>query len=54
MFLPALLYDSCVVVKDGGLMLHGGIDGLAGGELHQQACLPAARGTDQHTVGHTL
>ena len=40
-FLPALLNEACVVVKEGGLMLARGFDGFPGGEVQQQARLSA-------------
>ena len=49
-FLPALLDEACVVVKEGGLMLAEGFDGFSGGQVQQQARLPATGWTHQHTL----
>ena len=45
-----MLDETCVVVKEGGLVLAGGLGGFSGGQVDQQARLPAAGGTHQHTL----
>ena len=45
-FLPILLNDSSIILKDGGHVQHGGISGLASGEVHQQARFSTFRWTD--------